>query len=172
MEATMPISTPDEKFLHEVGDIYDAEHRFLEAQQLMLQQASDKTLKTMLEEHIGETEGQIKNIEQVYELLGQKPKRVKCHAAVGLVTEGQKTMEEAESPALRDCVIAGAQAKVEHYEVASYRTLVMGAEGMGQEEIAKILKKNLKQEEQTAKKVEASAPELLQKALNTKSRGA
>ena len=168
----MPISTPDEKFLHEVGDIYDAEHRFLEAQQLMLEQASDKALKTMIQEHIGETEAQIKNIEQIYEALGQKPKRVKCQAAVGLVAEGQKTMEEAESPALRDCVIAGAQAKVEHYEVASYRTLLMGAEGMGQEAIAKLIKQNLRQEEQTAKKIEASAPELLQKAMRANSRGA
>lgn len=168
----MPISTPDEKFLHEVGDIYDAEHRFLEAQQLMLEQASDKTLKTMIQEHIGETEAQIKNIEQIYEALGQKPKRVKCQAAVGLVAEGQKTMEEAETPALRDCVIAGAQAKVEHYEVASYRTLLMGAEGMGQEAIAKLIKQNLRQEEQTAKKIEASAPELLQKAMRANSRGA
>lgn len=168
----MPISTPDEKFLHEVGDIYDAEHRFLEAQQQMLEQASDQTLKTMIQEHIGETEGQIQNIERLYEMMGQKPKRVKCHAAAGLVEEGRKTMEEAQGPALRDCVIAAAQAKVEHYEVASYRTLLMGAEGMGKADAVKLIKQNLKQEEQTAKKVEQSAPALLEKAMNTKARSA
>lgn len=166
----MSISTPDEMFLHEVGDLYDAEHRFLEAQQLMLEQASDPALKSMIKEHIGETEDQIQNIERLYEMMGQKPKRVKCHAAAGLVEEGRKTMEEAQNPALRDCVIAAAQAKVEHYEVASYRTLLMGAEGMGQADAVKLIKQNLKQEEQTAKKVEQSAPTLLEKAMNTKSR--
>jgi ferritin-like metal-binding protein YciE len=163
----MQISTPEEKFQHEVGDIYDAEHRFLEAQRLMLEQASDQALKTMIQEHIRETEGQIQNIEQIYQHLGQKPKRVKCPAAAGLVEEGRKTMEEAASPQIRDCIISAAQAKVEHYEVASYRTLLMGAEGMGQQEIVKLIKQNLKQEEQTAKKVEASAPELLQKAMGS-----
>jgi ferritin-like metal-binding protein YciE len=162
----MQITTPEEKFQHEVGDIYDAEHRFLEAQQLMLEQANDPTLKTMIQEHIAETEGQIQNIEKMYAILGQKPKRVKCPAAAGLVEEGRKTMEEAGSPAIRDCIIAAAQAKVEHYEVASYRTLLVGAEGMGQQDMVKLIKQNLKQEEQTAKKVEASSPELLQKAMN------
>ena len=167
----MPINTPDEKFLHEVGDIYDAEHRFLEAQQLMLEQASDPALKTMIQDHIGETEGQIQNIERLYEMMGQKPKRVKCYAAAGLVEEGRKTMEEAQGAALRDCVIAAAQAKVEHYEVASYRTLLMGAEGMGQNDAVKLIKQNLKQEEQTVKKVEQSAPQLLEKAMGSKARG-
>jgi ferritin-like metal-binding protein YciE len=161
----MQITTPEEKFQHEVGDIYDAEHRFLEAQQLMLEQASDPALKTMIQEHIAETEGQIQNLEKLYALIGQKPKRVKCHAAAGIVEEGRKTVEEAGSPAIRDCIIAAAQVKVEHYEVAAYRTLLMGAQGMGQNDAVKLIKQNLKQEEQTAKKVEASSPELLQKAM-------
>jgi ferritin-like metal-binding protein YciE len=47
----------------------------------------------------------------------------------------------------------------------------MGAEGMGQGDIAKLLRQTLKQEEQTAKRVEASAPDLLQKAMCANSRG-
>ena len=80
-------------------------------------------------------------------------------------------MEEAQGAALRDCVIAAAQAKVEHYEVASYRTLLMGAEGMGQNDAVKLIKQNLKQEEQTVKKVEQSAPQLPEKAMGSKARG-
>ena len=167
----MQISTPEEKFQHEVSDIYDAEHRFLEAQQLMLEQASDPALKSMIETHIVESEGQIQNVERIFELLGEKPKRVKCHAAAGLVEEGRKTTEDAGTPAIRDCIISAAQVKVEHYEVASYRTLLMGAEGMGQLDMVKLIKQNLKQEEQTAKKIETSAPELLQKAMSSKARG-
>ena len=167
----MQISSPEEKFQHELSDIYDAEHRFLEAQQELLGQASDPALKSMLAAHIGETEGQIQTLEQLFELLGQKAKRVKCHAAAGLVEEGRKSAEDAANPAIRDCIISAAVAKVEHYEVASYRILLMGAEGMGQPDMVRLLKQNLKQEEQTAKKVETSAPELLQKAMQSKARG-
>ncbi|MCU0490102.1 MAG: DUF892 family protein [Chloroflexaceae bacterium] len=167
----MPINTPDEKFAHALSDIYDAEHRFMDAQQMMLDQASDQSLKTMIQEHITETQGQIQNLEQVYSMLNMKPKRVKCMAAAGLVSEAQSTLEEAGNESIRDCIMADAQAKVEHYEIASYRSLVMGAEGMGQQQIVKLLKQNLKQEEQTAKKVESSAPELLQKAMQMKQHG-
>jgi cysteine synthase B len=41
----MSISSLEEKFVHELGDIYDAEHRFLEAQQQMVKQASDDSLR-------------------------------------------------------------------------------------------------------------------------------
>lgn len=167
----MSISTLQEKFVHDLGDIYDAEHRFLEAQQEMLQQARAAELKTMIRDHIGQTENQIRNLEEVYSAIGTKAKRVKCDAAAGLVTEGQKGMKEAEEPGVRDCVIAGAAAKVEHYEIASYRGLITLCEELGQNSALRLLKENLKQEEQTAKLVEQSVPDLLHKAGNGKSQG-
>ena len=159
------ISNTQEKFLHELGDIYDAEQQFLKGQQEMLQQASDPTLKQMLERHIGESEGQVQVLEQVFEALGEKPKRETCAAAKGLVTEAQKVLKEAQTPELRDCLIGGSAAKVEHYEIASYRGLIIGAQQMGQDQVVTLLEKNLQQEEQTAQKVEQSAPLLLQKAM-------
>lgn len=163
----MAIKNLNEKFIHELGDIYDAEHRFLEAQQQMLQQANNSTVKKLLEEHIEQTEQQIQNLEQAYSVLGEKPKRIKCDAAAGLVSEGQKTMKEAaNNPAILDCVIAGAQAKVEHYEVASYRGLIEGARVMGQDEVLQLLEQNLQQEEQTAQRVEKSVPQLLKQAMS------
>ena len=169
----MAIKTFDEKFTHELGDIYDAEHRFLDAQQEMLAQATDSKLQSMIQAHIGETEEQINNLEQVYKLLGQKAKREKCDAAAGLVTEGQKAMKEAsEVPEILDCVIAGSAARVEHYEMANYRGLVMAAELMGNKDVLKLLKDNLKQEEQNAKKIEDSTPALLQKSLKSQAAGA
>ena len=121
------ISSTQEKFLHELGDIYDAEQQFLKGQQEMLQQASDPQLKQMLQEHIGQTEEQIKTLDQVFGLLGEQPKRETCAAAKGLVTEAQKVMKEAKIPELRDCVIGGSAAKVEHYEIASYSGLITSA---------------------------------------------
>ncbi len=48
----MPIKTTQEKFIHELGDILDAENRFLKGQQEMLEQATDETLKSGLQTHI------------------------------------------------------------------------------------------------------------------------
>jgi ferritin-like metal-binding protein YciE len=160
----MAISNLDEKFQHELGDAYDAEHRLMEAMEEMSQIASDTKLKGMIEAHIVETKRQIELLEEVYEAVGKRPKRVACDAAMGLVKEGQKTVKEAGTPELRDCVIAGALAKGEHYEMASYRGLVLGAQQMGDKQVQKLLQQILAQEEKTAEMLEQSAPTLLKKA--------
>ncbi len=160
----MAITTTDELFMHELGDMYDAEHRFLKGQEEMLAQATDADLKGMIQAHIQQTEQQITNLDQVFSLLGQEAKGQKCDAAAGLVSEAQKTMKEASVAALRDCVIGTAATKVEHYEIVNYRGLVAGAEGMAPTEVVALLRTNLAQEEQTAQKLEKSAPQLLKKA--------
>ena len=81
----MPITNLQEKFLYELADIYDAEHRFLEAQQQMLEEASSQELQGMIQTHIDQTQQQIQNLEQVYEQIGQQPERVTCEVAQGLV---------------------------------------------------------------------------------------
>ena len=162
----MAINTLQEKFIHELGDIYDAEHQFLKGQEEMLKSATDQALKEMITNHISQTQQQIRNIEGVYRALGSEPERVMCDGAKGIVSEGQKIMKEtAADNQLRDCAIAGAASKVEHYEIATYRGLIMGAELMGQQEVVSLLQQNLEQEESTARLIEQSAPQLLQKAM-------
>ncbi len=163
----MPIKTLEEKFHHELGDIYDAEHQFLEAQNEMLPQATNEQVKKLLEQHIKQTEGQITVLEQAFAALGQEAKRIKCQGAAGIVAENKKTLKEVSSnPALINLAIAGGSAKVEHYEIVSYRALIAGAEAMGQAKVMKLLQRNLVQEEATATKVEASLPKLLQQAVS------
>ena len=166
----MAIKTLQEKFIHGLGDIYDAEHRFLEAQQKMLPNATAETVKTALETHIKETQEQITNLEQVYGLLGLTAKRVSCDAAAGLVSEGDKLLKEtADVPTLADLAIVGGCSKVEHYEIAAYRGLVAAAETMKQADVVKLLTKNLQQEEKTAQTLEQSMPTLLKQAAQSAS---
>jgi ferritin-like metal-binding protein YciE len=163
----MTITTLKEKFVHDLGDIYDAEHRFLEAQQEMQAQAGAKTLKAMIMAHIGQTEQHLRNLEQVYGIVGEKPKRVKCDAATGLVLEGQKGLKEvAQGSAIGDCVITGAAAKVEQYEIASYRGLIMLSEQLAYVPVVTLLNQNLQQELETATKLEQSLPSLLAETMS------
>jgi ferritin-like metal-binding protein YciE len=161
----MAIKTTQEKYLHELGDIYDAENRFLKGQQEMLKAATDPTLKAGIEKHIAESEQQVANLEQVFELLGEKAKAEPCDAAKGIVTEGQKNLKEAGTDAIRDCLIGSSLTKVEHYEIVSYTGLIVGAQGLGNKEVEALLRQNLQQEEQTAKKLEQNAPKLLKQAM-------
>ncbi|HSH82174.1 MAG TPA: DUF892 family protein [Herpetosiphonaceae bacterium] len=168
----MPIKTLNEKFVHELGDIYDAEHRFRESMQKMAKEASTSELKQMLEKHIGETDDQIKNLEEVFKLMGEKAERVKCDGAAGLVSEAEKGLKEAKgAPDIVDLLILASTSKAEHYEISSYHGLIVGAEQMGQKEVAELFKANLEQEEKTSKLVEKTIPKRLKEAMQAEAEG-
>jgi ferritin-like metal-binding protein YciE len=156
----MPITNSKEKFAHELADIYDAEHQFLEAQQKMLSKASDAKLKSLLEEHMVETREQIQKLEAVFSELGEQPKRQPCAGAKGLIDEASKTMEEAGNRELRDTFIVGGATKAEHYEMVSYADLIEGAEMLKFKKAARLLVQNREQEVRTARKLERTSPRL------------
>ena len=166
----MAVQTTQEKFVHEIGDIYDAETQFLRGMEQMVQQATDPTLQGLIQDNIGQTQQQIRNLDQVFSLLGSQPQRQKSDAAAGLVAEAQKIVREASTPTIRDCYISDVSVKNEHFEIASYRTLVSNAEVLGQQQVTPILRQNLQQVEQTAQRIEQAVPQLLKKALQAERR--
>jgi ferritin-like metal-binding protein YciE len=121
--------------------------------------------QSVIEDHIGQTQQQARNLEQIFEQLGQQPQRATNEAAQGLVSEAQLVMQETQDENLRDCAINAAVIKIEHFEMGSYRGLVTAAQQMGQDEIVDLLQQNLREEEQTAQTAEQSAPQLLQKVM-------
>lgn len=163
----MSVKTPQDKYSLELAHLYDAEKRFLEAQQAMAAHSTDPTLKAGMQQHIQQTEQQIANLEQVYRLLGADPKREECGIATSLIKNGQSGLKEKGNETLRDCLIATAASMVEYYEIASYRGLIGAAQTMNQPEVVKLLEENLRQEELTVQKLESSAPALLQKATQS-----
>lgn len=163
----MAVTNANDVFVHDLGDIYDAEHRFLDGQQEMVEKATDDDLKGAIQNHIEQTRQHIRNIEQVFGQLTQheQPQRRTCDAAIGLVREAQKDIEDSQTHSACDTAINTAVIKVEHYEIASYRNLLTAAQLVGRDEaVQNLLSENLRQEEQTAQSAEQSAERLLQKA--------
>jgi ferritin-like metal-binding protein YciE len=164
----MPITDTQELFLHELAEIYDAEHTFVFGLQAMGQGASSEDLRSAVQDHLEQTRGHIRNLEQVFNQLGQEPYRETNEIAQGAAKELQKGLGEAhQSPELVDCVIVSAAIKVEHFEMASYRALITGAQQMGQQEVVNLLEQNLREEEEAARIAEQSAPDLIRKAMRS-----
>ena len=163
----MPIVDTRELLLHELRELYDAEHRFLEGQVQMVHRAADPELQRSIEDHIYQTRRHIQNLEQFFGELDQEPRRETNEGAKGLVSEARQGLEGARSDALRDCAINAAIIKVEHLEIGSYRGLLTGARLMMGQSVAvdDLLQTNLRQEEETARTAEQSAEELFQKAM-------
>lgn len=161
----MAIQSAQDMFLYRLGDIYDAEHLFLQGMQAMLSKASDQRLQQGLQLHIQQTQQHIRNLEQVYSLLGAQPQRITSKIAQTLVQQAQQDMSSAGSNAICDMLIDGDAAGVEHFEIASYGGLITGAKQMGQQQIVSLLQQNLQQEEQTAQLLEQLAPTLAQPTM-------
>jgi ferritin-like metal-binding protein YciE len=151
------IKSMDDLFLHGLQDLYYAENQILKALPKLIEKASDTALKQGLQAHLGETKGQVKRLEQVFELLDERPKGEKCPAIDGILKEGDDTIGEIEGDDLLNvAMIAGAQA-VEHYEITRYGALIAWAGEIGKTKCIPLLKKSLAEEKAADAKLTAIA---------------
>ena len=139
-----------EFFVDELKDIYWAEKHLSKALPKMKKAATSPELAAAFEKHTEETNTHIATLGQVFELLGEKAQAKKCDAMEGLVKEAQGVIEDTESGTLlRDAGLILAAQKVEHYEIATYGTLVVFAQNMGHTDAAKLLQFTLDNEKAT-----------------------
>ena len=104
------------------------------------------------EDHLEETKGQIRKLEQVFKSIGKKASGEKCDAIEGLIKETDGLMEEASGTALDAGLLAACQA-VEHYEISRYGSLREWAKDLGHDEAHKLLSEILDQEKATNNKL-------------------
>jgi hypothetical protein len=73
-------------------------------------------------EHLEETRGHVKRLEQVFETIGVEPESEHCDGMEGLISEGSEMAEATGDGDARDAALIGAAQRVEHYEIAAYGT--------------------------------------------------
>lgn len=129
-------------------DIYWAEKALTKALPKMIKNATSEQLVNALNDHLDVTKEQVARLEEVFGLIGKKPQAKKCDAMEGLLKEGEGIIEATEPGAVRDAGIIAAGQKVEHYEIASYGTLVAWANIIGEEEAADLLQLTLDEEKE------------------------
>ena len=149
----MPIKTVDDLFLNELKDIYSAEKQAIRAYPRLAKAVQSEELKQALQEHLEQTKGQIERLDRVFEKLEKRSGGKTCEAMKGLLEEAVEHVEEIESGSLLDAALLAGMQRVEHYEIASYGTVVAFAEAMGQQEIQQLLEQTLQEEKETDQKL-------------------
>ena len=146
----MPGSMLHEFFMDTLKDIYWAEKAQVKAMQKMMKNSTTEDLRDAFEQHRMQTETHVERLEQVFEMMGKKAQAKKCPAMQGLIEEAQEVMEETEDDTYtRDCALIVSAQKAEHYEIASYGSLVTLARAMGHTEAADLLQETLDEEKET-----------------------
>ena len=157
------MTDPKDLLLHELGDLLYAERRFLTATKMLARETRNPDVKGRIEQHVGETEKQIQRLERAFESIGEKAKAEKCDGAIGLREEHDSfKSDEKPSKEMLEAFDLGAGLRVEHYEIAGYRTAIAVAQALGHSECATILKESLAEEEDMAGFLERVAPQALQ----------
>lgn len=137
-------------FVDELKDIYWAEKHLVKALPKMKKAATSNELAAAFDKHTAETQTHIETLEKAFASLEEKPVAKKCDAMAGLLEEANGIIEDTEAGTMiRDAALILAAQKVEHYEIATYGTLVTFAECMGHTEVVNLLKQTLENEKAT-----------------------
>lgn len=158
---------------HEIKDLYSAEEQIIEAMPRMIEKAKNPQLKQALERHLRITEGQLKRLEQVQQLINQDGHIIqerknnglfarlmrrrsqegetgsgdeKCLGMEGLLKEGEKVMAEEMEPSVLDAAIIACAQKIEHYEICGYGTARAYARELNMGQVAELLEQTLDEE--------------------------
>ena len=156
----MPNNSLRELYVDELRDLYNAETQLTKALPKMAKASSSSELRQAFEEHLRQTSEQVSRLEQIFEMLGEKPTGKKCLGMEGLVKEGAETMKEDYEDAIMDAALIGAGQRVEHYEIAGYGTVREFAQLLGEDEHVSLLEQTLEEEKQTDEKLTQLAEDI------------
>jgi ferritin-like metal-binding protein YciE len=149
----MEMDSLKDLFLDELKDVYHAEGQLVKALKKMAKAAEAPELKSAFEQHLDETMSHQQRVEEVFDLIDEKPRTKVCKGMQGIVEEGKEMMEEDMDPDVADAALIASAQRAEHYEMAAYGTLRTYAQLLGEEEAARILQSILDEEGATDKKL-------------------
>lgn len=158
----MEMESLRELFVHELKDVWSAEKQILQALPKMIRAAEHPQLAEALEEHRRITEGQVVRLDRIlagFDKTGRSNK--KCKGMEGILEEGEELLQKKDDvdlEVLQAGIIASAQ-KVEHYEIATYGTLVAYARLLNETEAVELLEQTLAEEKEADQKLSALAEE-------------
>lgn len=153
-----------ELLVEQLQDILHAEKQLVGALPKMVQAANHPKLKEAFENHLAETQVHVERLLKAFELLGEKAEPKPCKAMMGLIEEGQETIEEIseKEPIAADLALIAAAQRVEHYEIACYGTVRVMARQIGEMECARLLSQTQGEEESADFLLTAIADPMLQ----------
>jgi ferritin-like metal-binding protein YciE len=150
----LKLQSLNDLLIKELQDLYDAENRIIEALPKMAEKASSPELRSGLNQHLEQTKGQVRRLDQIFDQLRDVDREDgKCKGIEGIIKEGEDLVKKDSEPEVRDAGIIASAQKVEHYEIASYGTVRTYAELLGRQDWARLLDETANEEKETDQKL-------------------
>lgn len=149
----MKLESLKDLYLEQLKDLYSAETQLIDALPKMADRATSLDLKNAFNNHLRQTEEQLRRLEQIFQDLGESPKGHTCEGMKGLIKEGSEMIKMKGEDKVIDAGLIAAAQRVEHYEIAGYGTVRTYAEMLGHSQHVTLLERTLREEETTDEKL-------------------
>jgi ferritin-like metal-binding protein YciE len=130
----------------QLEDLHSAETQLVGALPQLAQAAHHDELKHAFQEHLEETRGHVRRVEEALGELGVTTPTEECKGMKGLIAEGEEIVAKDGDPTAKDAALIAAAQRVEHYEIAAYGTARQLADDCGLDGIKDLMDQTLDEE--------------------------
>jgi ferritin-like metal-binding protein YciE len=142
----MQFQTLTDVLAEQIGDLQSAEQQLVAALPQMASSASNGELREAFEQHLEETKGHVRRLEQVAGQLDASVPQEECKGMKGLIAEGEEILKATGDANAKDAALIAAAQRVEHYEIAAYGTARTLARQLDLTDAAQLLEETLDEE--------------------------
>jgi ferritin-like metal-binding protein YciE len=146
------LNTPEEAYNYQLGATLKMEHISLGILEKNAEEAQDPQVAQLFRHHHDETENHVRNVEEAFRLLGWSIDDSANPAMQALDKEGKANAKKTDE-AIVDSILLQSAVEVEHHEIATYENLIINAKAMGRDDVAKVLQRNIDDEQHTLQEV-------------------
>ena len=126
---------------------YDCEQKLVKkGLPKMIESASTPELRTALEQHLQETRTHVSRLERVFANIGADAKTKDNDILDEMTDAAEDMIKNIDASPLRDAALIVSGNQVEHYEMATYGSLVAFAQQLGLRDVATLLEQTLNEE--------------------------
>ncbi len=163
----MQISTAEDMYFDQLDDIHSVECQLVDEWPQLLKRCTSSTLREALLRHADETQAQRARLEEIFAVHVRPAASDPSLAMKGLLEGGRRHLDRVSDPDLRDLLLLAHWSRIEHYEVAAYRMIVLLARAEEWERDLPALNASLNEEERTLRFIEQASPGMLAKSVGS-----
>jgi Mn-containing catalase len=157
--------TVRELLIDQIRDLLHAEKQIVKALPKMAKAAKSEQLGMLFTQHLQETEAQVDRLTECCKLLKVPARAKTCKGMMGLLEEGDEVIaEHQKKPSGVDLALIGAGQKIEHYEIAGYKSARDLAQQLNETAVVHLLQQSLSEEENADQLLNQLARPLLSSA--------
>jgi ferritin-like metal-binding protein YciE len=150
----MKLSKLKELFVEQLQDVYWIEIKLVLLMRQLMEAVTSPQLVDAFSVHREETKEQVRRLEDIFEAIGEPVVASKCSAMEGIMEEADYIIYTTDDGSTqRDAGLIIAMQKAEHYQIATYSSVVQLAETLGYPEAKIALEFTLGEEKAADRKL-------------------